>query len=336
MMGGQGPVRCSDDGPSGPPESVTAVVLTHMRPGLAGDVTRSLLDVEGVQPGRIVVVVNGAGGLDDPVLERTVRMVRLDANIGPAGGFRAGLVEAFSDPGTRWAYLCEDDVSLFSLPAPRLAGLVGQAEGLASRRPPVGAVVAYGRRFAGRGVHTVNHVPAAGSADGLTRVDVACWGATLVSRDVVDAGVLPDADWFFGLEDFDFFCRVREAGFDVLVDDVAARQVADQQTALGREAAHRARRPTDAAEAWRAYYHARNSLALIRRHGRPSWYGWQLAYAVRQLQRARDRAERSAVVHGLWDGALGRMGENPRYGRQVGEFDPSGGPGVGDSSQVAT
>jgi len=26
---------------------------------------------------------------------------------------------------------------------------------------------------------------------------------------VFDAGVLPDPEWFFGLEDFDFFCRVR-------------------------------------------------------------------------------------------------------------------------------
>ncbi len=65
-------------------------------------------------------------------------------------------------------------------------------------------------------------------------MDVACWGATLVSRQVVEAGVLPDPDWFFGLEDFDFFCRVREAGFEVLVDRDAARRVAAQQTTTGR------------------------------------------------------------------------------------------------------
>ncbi len=78
--------------------------------------------------------------------------------------------------------------------------------------------------------------------------------------------------------------------------------------------------PTDDDEAWRSYYHARNSFALIRRHGRPSWYAWQLAYSARQLQTAGSRAERAAIAHGLWDGALGRMGENPRYGRRVGEF----------------
>ena len=104
--------------------SVTAVILTHMRPSLASDLTRSLLEVEGLAADRIVVVVNGVGGLDDPVLESRVRMVRLPENIGPAGGFKAGMIEAFSDSTTRWAYLCEDDIGLLPLPAPRLGDLI--------------------------------------------------------------------------------------------------------------------------------------------------------------------------------------------------------------------
>lgn len=319
MTGGEGP----DGATSHPPalDGVTAVVLTHMRPGLAGDVTRSLLDVEGLPPERIVVVVNGVGGLDDTALESRVRMVRLDRNTGPAGGFRAGLLEAFSDPATQWAYLCEDDVGLFALPTHRLADVMGRIAALGPTDRPTGAVAAYGRTFVGRGAHTVNLVPPLGSPHNLTPVDVACWGATLVSRAVVDAGVLPDTEWFFGLEDFDFFCRMREAGFALLVDDIAARRVATQQTSEGREEAHRGRRPTDSAEAWRAYYHSRNSFALARRHGRPSWYAWQLAYSARHLQRAGSRAERMAIAHGFWDGARGRMGENSRYGRRVGELD---------------
>jgi GT2 family glycosyltransferase len=328
MNAGRGPSRQSDG--IGPPvlEQVTAVVLTHMRPALAGDVTRSLIDIEGLSPDRIVVVVNGVGGLDDPALEAKVRMVRLPVNTGPAGGFRAGMIEAFADPSTRWAYLCEDDVGLFDLPRPRLADLTGRVGSLTGRPTPTGAVVAYGRRFVGRGAHTVNLVPPPGDSGGFTPVDVACWGATLVSRSVFDAGVLPDPEWFFGLEDFDFFCRVRESGFEVLVDDAAARQMAVDQTTAGREEALRDRRPGDDDESWRAYYHARNSLALIRRHGRPSWYVWQLAYTARQLQAARGRAERVAIAHGLWDGTIRRMGENSRYVRRVGEFGPDAGGSV--------
>ncbi len=323
MIAGQASDQGGRGGSAHRSGGVTAVVLTHLRPTLAGDVTRSLLEVEGLPPERVVVVVNGEGGLDDPALEAKVRMVRLPTNTGPAGGFRAGLLEAFSEPSTAWAYLCEDDIGLFSLPAPRLDGLVRRIDALdalGDRHRPVGAVVAYGRTFVGRGTHTVNVVPPVGPAPDLVPVDVACWGATLVARDVVEAGVLPDADWFFGLEDFDFFCRVRQAGFDVLVDGQAARLVATQQTNEGREAALGRRRPTDGAEAWRAYYHARNSLALVRRHGRPDWYAWQLAYTARHLQKAGSSAERSAIAHGVLDGLRGRMGENVRYRRRVGEY----------------
>jgi rhamnopyranosyl-N-acetylglucosaminyl-diphospho-decaprenol beta-1,3/1,4-galactofuranosyltransferase len=302
------------------PDGVTAVVLTFMRPRLATDVVRSLIETEGFPPDRIVVVVNGVGGLDDPLLEDKVEMVHLPRNTGPAGGFRAGMEAAFARPACEWAYLCEDDIGLFSLPSPRVRPLLDRIDVHPSDRP-VGAVVAYGRRFVGRGAHTVNVVPSATEGD-LVPVDVACWGASLVSRRVFRAGVLPDAEWFFGLEDFDFFCRVREAGMEVAVDGGAARSVASQQTTSGRDAAIRTERPADADEAWRSYYHSRNSVILARRHGAPSWHLWHLVYSARHLQLARSRSQRSAILRGLWDGALGRMGENPAFGRHVGEFAP--------------
>ena len=303
------------------PPSVSAVVLTHRRPRLATAVVRSLIDREGLPPDRVVVVVNGSGGLDDATLESSVRLVRLPRNLGPAGGFGAGMEAAFADSSVEWAYLCEDDIGLFSLPSPRLADVVGRVERrgrLAGR--PVGAVVAFGRMFMGRGAHTVNLVPPEGGRHDFVPVDVASWGATLLARPVFDAGILPDPEWFFGLEDFDFFCRIRQGGFDVLVDAVSARAVAEQQTSAGRAEAFGPHRPTDEREAWRSYYHARNSILLARRHGRPSWQMWHMAYSARHLQKAHGNAERKAIVRGLWDGIRGRFGENPEYGRTVGEL----------------
>jgi GT2 family glycosyltransferase len=274
----------------------------------------------------VVVVVNGTGGLDDQTLEASVRLVRLPRNLGPASGFGAGMEVAFADPSVRWAYLCEDDVGLLSLPSPRLADVLDRAEARGRLYgPPVGSVVAFGRRFVGRGSHTVNVVPPPGSPQELVPVDVASWGATLLSRAVFDAGILPNPEWFFGLEDFDFYCRVREGGFEVLLDAVSARAVADEQTSAGRAGALRLHRPIDEHEAWRSYYHARNSIMLARRHGRPSWYVWHLAYSARRLQRATGRDERRAILHGLWDGARGRLGENPDYGRTVGEHSEATG-----------
>jgi GT2 family glycosyltransferase len=302
------------------PASVTAVVLTYKRPRLATEVVRSLVEREGLPPERVVVVVNGAGGLEDEELEARVRMVRLPRNLGPAGGFGAGMKAAFDDPSVRWAYLCEDDVGLFSLPSPRLADIVDRAEAR-KKRPgrPIGAVVAYGRRFAGRGAHTVNLVPPAGSPEELVPVDVAMWGATLLAREVFDAGILPDEEFFFLMEDFDFFCRVRQGGFDILVDAVSARAVSDQQTSAGRAQALAPHRPTYESEPWRQYYHHRNTVRFTRRHGHPSWHVWDLAFAARHVQKATGREERRAIFHGLWDGARGRFGEHPRYGRTEGE-----------------
>ncbi len=267
---------------------VAAVVLTFRRPRLATGVVRALVDVEGLEPARVTVVVNGSGGLDDPELEAAVTMVRLPRNVGPAGGFRAGMEAAFADPSVRWVYLCEDDVGLFALPSPRLADVVARAQATeADRDQPLGAIVAYGRTFVGRGAHTVNAVPARADALDLSPVDVASWGATLLSRAVFDAGIRPDAEWFFGLEDFDFFWRVNRAGFRVLVDGGSARAVSAQQTTSGRDEALREWRPTDSDEAWRAYYHARNSIHFARRYGRPSWYLWHLAYSTSPLAAGR-------------------------------------------------
>lgn len=302
---------------------MTAVVVTHLRPRLAGATVRSLLEVEGFTPDRVVVVVNGEGGLEDPALEDAVHMVRLPSNSGPAGGFRRGLLEAFADPSTRWAYLCEDDMVLLHLPTPRVARLKARIE--ATQRegdggaPVVGAVVAFGRNFVPRSGHTLNVVPRRGMPGDLAPVDVSTWGATLVSRAALDAGVLPDADLFFGFEDFDFYCRLRAAGLSVLVDVPCARQVAHRQTLAGRDAALREHRPIDADEPWRAYYLARNYFALARRHGRRSWYAWHLLYSLRRLQLATSATERLATLRGLADGVRGRLGVEPRYLRQVGE-----------------
>jgi hypothetical protein len=178
------------DGPGEPmpplPASVSAVVLTHRRPRLATEVVRSLVQREGLAPNRVVVVVNGPGGLDDATLEASVRMVRLPRNVGPAGGFAAGMKVAFDDPSVHWAYLCEDDVGLFSLPSPRLADVMGRAE-CRGRLPgrPVGAVVAYGRRFAvivgliGRTVRAKAPYLACCRACLVPQVGRCCWTARM-------------------------------------------------------------------------------------------------------------------------------------------------------------
>ena len=299
---------------SAPP--AIAVVLTHRRPRLATQVVRALHDLDAVPLSNIVLVVNGDGGLEDRELESRVDLIRLPANVGPAGGFRAGMLHASSRIGTaRWLYLCEDDVGLFELPPGRLGPLIAAVE---ARSPadarPVGGVVAYGRDLHRRTGITVPHDPGLGAR--FETVDVAPWGASLVSTRVLEAGVLPDPEWFFGFEDFDFWLRVTRAGFALLLDGDAARATA----AGSRDEAFRGERPVDSDEPWRAYYASRNFLELARRHGHVGWTSWHLLKSPRRLQLAQSANHRRAIAHGVWDGLRGRLGVNPKYVRRVGEW----------------
>jgi GT2 family glycosyltransferase len=297
-------------------QRVVAIVLTHARPRLASDVVRRLVQDEGLAPSRVVVVVNGEGGLEDAELETQIDMVRLPVNLGPGGGFRAGMLHAREHfPDVPWLYLSEDDVGLFELPSPRVLPLVDAVQAWqeeTGRR--VGAVFAFGRDLDRRTGITVAHTTSGDSR--FETVDVAAWGATVVSSAVVDSGIVPDAEWFFGFEDFDFWLRVADAGFALLVDTQASRPDVEST----RDDAFAGARPRDVDEPWRAYYTSRNFLELARRHGRFSWTAWHFVKSVRRLQLAPTAAHRRAIVRGLWDGSRRRLGFNPRFVRQVGEW----------------
>lgn len=300
-----------------------AVVVTHRRPRLATELVRCLIGTEGFAPSRVILVVDGEGGLDDPRLEAAIQVHRRHSHSGPAAAFRDGLRAAFADPQVHYAYLCEDDVLLLGLPAPRvdnLRRLVRQHE--ASGEHTVGAVVAYGRRFGQRPGVTNPYLPTDAGPD-LQSVDVAAWGATLVTRAVIEAGVLPDDHWFFAYEDFDFFLRMRRAGLDVLVDRASAQATAAATTtSAGRAEALNGHRPDDRDEAWRAYYVARNVFELTRRHGDSRWLLWHFLYSARRWQVATSGKERRAIARGLMHGLLGRSGRHPRYVRGIGEHRP--------------
>ena len=52
-----------------------------------------------------------------------------------------------------------------------------------------------------------------------------------------------------------------------------------------------------------------------------------MAYSIRHLQAAHSGAERSAIVHGLWDGVRGHLGQNAAYQRDAGEYGRVDGAG---------
>lgn len=299
---------------------MVAVVLTFRRPRLATALVRHLVEVEQLRPEHVVLVVNGEGGIQDAALEASIQVVRLPQNLGPAGGFKAGMEAALALPEARWVYLCEDDVALFELPSGRLGrvlALTREESERAESGAELGAVLAYGNDFDVRnGWATLHEV----RGESLEAVDTGPWGASLLSRRVLETGILPDQSFFFGYEDFDYWARVRRAGFRVLLDCQSARAVHVRMTSAGRDDAFAGHRPRDTDEPWRAYYKARDYFQFARRHGTMRWLFWHWVYSARRLQLAGSWAERSAILRGLVDGLQGRSGKNPRYVRTVGEL----------------
>jgi GT2 family glycosyltransferase len=299
-----------------------AIVLTYRRWRLATAVVRDLLDVEGFLPEQVHLIVNGEGGLDDRDLEARIDVLVLPENLGASGGFRAGLEHvAKSCAPEPWVYVCEDDVALFTqLPTPRVRALINGADAIAHEK--LGAIVAYGRDLNWRtGVsydrrqHRKQHRPGP-----FEEVDMGAWGATLISRRVLDAEVFPDPRYFWGFADLEYCLQLREAGFRILVD-------CDAEAALEEQVVHLSRtwngeRPgrRDESESWCAYYYARNFFELRRRYGTALWSLRHLTKCVRRFQLAPTNAHRRAIVQGWWDGARGRMGKNPAFVRAVGEL----------------
>lgn len=300
---------------------VAAVVLTYRRVRLATQVVSGLLKHEGFDPSHVLLVVNGEGGLDDPELQAQINVLHLADNLGPAGGYAAGMRWVAEKLDVRWVYLCEDDVGLFDLPSPRVADLVVRTEQFMqapSTSARVGAVVAFGRDLDPRTGATRPHAP--GTSDELEEVSVAAWGASLLSMEVVTAGILPDPSMFFGYEDFDFWLRMRRAGFRLLQDPCAARTMGDRTSLAGRAQAHAAHRPLDVHEPWRRYYEARNFFVLYRRYGHAGWLLSHLAKSVRRAHLSPTWAHRSALARGLVDGVRGVSGRRAGFERGPGEW----------------
>ena len=243
--------------PAPPLDGVAAVVLTFMRPRFAGDVTvvRSLESRASRRA--VVVVVNGSAASMIPRWSRRSRWSGWPRNTRSGRGVPSWDGDGIREPSTRWAYLCEDDVGLFTLPTPRVRDVIAQ---IADRGPSGTDLRRCGRRlwarFVGRGAHTDNVRAPARRPVGLTPVEWPAGGPPWCRERWSKPGP-PRPQWFFGLEDFDFFCRVREAGFGVLVDERAAR-AGGHPADLGRDETLQSatERPNDTDEAWRAYYHA--------------------------------------------------------------------------------
>ncbi|MBM0256418.1 glycosyltransferase family 2 protein [Micromonospora sp. 4G55] len=297
------------------PDRVVAVILNW---NCADDTVRCLRAVAGGSTVPDVVIVDN-GSTDDSVekleqLDGAVTLLRLDRNLGYAGGMNAGIREAQAR-GADWVWLLNAD----SVPRPHaLSTLLRYADRFEVSTslqttsadpgdPDVEPYVVAAMLPKGK----VRPVRCGGCAEGAHEVDMVTGAALLLrlSR-VIGVGSF-DERFFHYKEEFDLVRRIGDAGGRI--GFVCGSEVWHKR---GAASADRAPGPG-------TYYH-RNEILYVRKHyprplrrlliGEPIHYRNVARSLFRLAAGSRERRRASlAVLAGYWDGLRGVHGPTERF-----------------------
>lgn len=312
---------------------VAAVLVTYNRLG-ALEVSLPRLLAEPFS--RIIVVDNastdGTAAWLDAQADPRLTILRLDENLGGAGGFDAGLREIAADGRIAWTALMDDDAW------PERGALARFAENLESFHglspDPLGAVAAAVYTPDGAicdmnrptrnpwaslplflkvatGGREAFHLGAEDFASPSPQVvDIGSFVGFFLSREALEAVGPPDPGFFLYGDDTCYSLQVRQAGFSVVFAPTI-RFTHD----CGTLDANSVTRPL-----WKVYYLTRNGMRVARTASGPLLYPFALGwYVVRWLRKARHyTAEerpgyRAMLRRGLWDGLRGVRGRHPEF-----------------------
>jgi GT2 family glycosyltransferase len=286
------------------------------------DTLACLASLAAVRDADTEVVVVDNGSTDGSVqavraAHPEVHVVENGRNLGFAGGNNAGLRHAF-EHGGQWAVLVNNDATLAPDAIDRLrrAAVEHPAAGMLAGKvffdEPPDRIWFAGQRFWPAFGYS-GRPRGYGRRDGpryrrAYRTDRAAGAFMAVSRRVVDAVGVLDDDLFAYVEDVDWCCRAREAGFEIwFVPDALAWHRVSASTGGERASTHA------------LYYGVRNTIAVSERHlplPRPlrDLRRW-LILAVFLFQALalseRRRPFVAAVRDGYRDALAGRFGERP-------------------------
>jgi GT2 family glycosyltransferase len=238
-----------------------AFVTTLNRPAALQVTLQALLD-QTRPPDHLLVVDNGASTETAQVVARFPRKLvsyhPMPENVGPAGA-AAYALERLSLQGFDWIYCGDDDDP--PLTSDTLERLSKLAESADERTGAVGAVGARWDWKSGELQRLSDDM-----IDDVTHVDMIGGGQNFIVRAKVVARVgLPEAGFFFGLDDLEYCLRIRSAGYRLLVDGELMRTYREKKGRLNwtRPRSSHPRHPYDAI--WRQYYSTRNYIFTMTR-----------------------------------------------------------------------
>lgn len=255
-------MESTESNPAGAPD-VCAVIVTY---GDRNELLRQTVQaVLRSAVAHVVVVYNGnwlpGNAIDDPRIEN----LRLDANLGSAGGFRAG-IEAAMRLDADYYLLLDDD----NLPAPACLGHLiaahaslggGQLLALQAFRPSqpwqrvvvhegvltIGRPNTYGYFNFFNERHLLHRQLAPGAPQqaattkpnhSLIRINVAAYGGLFITREALLLGELPDPRYFCYYDDLDFTDRLTRRRVAIYLCADAVIEDLETSWHAGEERAH--------------------------------------------------------------------------------------------------
>ena len=279
---------------------IWAVIVTRDRLALL-EQCLDALRAQSRRPDRILVVDNASSDGTAAFLEsqEDVATLRLEENVGGAGGFHHGLRAAHAG-GADWAWLMDDDT--IATPA-ALAELLRAPDALIGLGSPL--LLSSVALWTDGRLHPMNEPSFKRELDhfvascerGLLPVRMATFVSLLVHRTAVDAFGLPLKHYFIWSDDIEYTARIlKDAPRGWLVpESVVVHKTRQAHTAVTESGS-------------RFYYHVRNSVYMLRGS---AWnlreklsLVWALGFTTQAYLRLNSfgREPLLAVLRGLRDG----------------------------------
>ncbi|CAM3526354.1 glycosyltransferase [Deinococcus frigens] len=306
--------------------TVCAVILTYNRQALLRGCLACLLG-QTRPPDQILVVDNASSDGTAEMLAREypdVRVLVLSPNLGAAGGFAAGMAQAYS-AGFDWLWLMDDD----ACPRPDALERLLAAGADPDTDTAADVLVPWQCSAQGKMYGVAQWQPGGlmepdpATLEAGHEVQLFAFIGPLISRAVIERVGLPYAEYFIDMFDWEYSLRVQQAGLrarlvpDSVIDHEAGEIKLQRLLGVGRARA-RYWRP-----GWRVYYDTRNALLTFRRRrlGWPTtlhYLASQPRSALRELALEPDGLRRARLRWwAVRDGLRGVAGERPEV-RQIG------------------
>ncbi|MBR1921174.1 MAG: glycosyltransferase, partial [Kiritimatiellae bacterium] len=211
-----------------------------------------------------------------------VKTLRLAENTGGAGGFAAGMQAAY-DAGAQWMWIMDDDVVVLPGAVDALETYMDRADVLqTAKREADGSECPFEGILDPRTMRRRKIPVASLPPSGIVPCNVASFEGLLVGRSVVEKIGVPDASFFYGLDDLLYGYRASEVARFMFAGAFTLQKQLDKSRArIGSRRFY-------SSSVQSRFYHVRNYwkvMRYLRRTGAGSWrmyptYAYEAAKAL--------------------------------------------------------